>query len=204
MRRIGFRIDRNGLPNDYPTHLHKPKFWAELGRTIATFGFLEETLGRAIFAISLTTEYDEKDIDKALTKWRLTLPLNLTDTLPPLAERFEAGVKAHQTANSTGAAQIAAEVKRLAEIRNALCHGSWRKPDAMDRSQLHYIAKKAVTDAGVKPFEPKISTKWLRQWRAETLALICDVIDTVTELGWQFPGSAGPGDEVWPRSTGKQ
>jgi hypothetical protein len=203
MRKTAFRINRKGLPIGYPTHFHQPKFWAELGRTVATFGFLEETLGRAIFAISLTTEYDEKDIDKALTKWASTLPLNLTDTLLPLAERFEASVKAHQTANSTGAAQIASEVKRLAEIRNALCHGSWRKPDALDRSQLHYIAKKAVTDAGVKPFEPRVTIKWLQQRRAETVALICDVIDTVTELGWQFPGSGGPGDDVWPRATGK-
>jgi len=198
MRKNGFRIDRNGLPNDYPTHLHQPKFWAELGRTIATFGFLEETLGRAIFAINLTTEYDEKDIDKALERWKSTLHLNLTDTLPPLAERFEAGVKAHQDADKARAEHIAAEVKRLAEIRNALCHGSWRKPDVRGASQLHYIARKAVTDTGVKSFEPKISIKWLQKRRREALELVCDVIDTVTELGWQFPGSAGPGDEIWP------
>jgi hypothetical protein len=198
MSKNGFRIDRSGLPNDYPTHLHQPKFWAELGRTIATFGFLEETLGKAIFAISLTTEYDENDIDKALDKWKSTLPLNLTDTLPPLAERFEACVKAHQEANRAKAAHSSAEVKRLAAVRNALCHGSWRKPDALGRSQLHYIAKKAVTDTGVKPFEPKISIKWLQELRAEALELVCDVIDTVTELGWQFPGSTGPGDAIWP------
>jgi hypothetical protein len=198
MSKNNLRIDRRGLPNDYPTNLHQPKFWAELGRTIATFGFLEETLGRAIFAISLTTEYDEKDIDKALEKWKSTLPLNLTDTLHPLAERFEASVKAHQEANKARAALIAAEVKRLAEIRNALCHGSWRKPDIQGKSLLHYIAKKAVTDTGVKPYEPKISVKWLQRRRAEALELICDVIDTVTELGWQFPGSTGTGDVIWP------
>jgi len=198
MSKNRLRIDRKGLPNEYPTHLHQSKFWAELGRTIATFGFLEETLGRAIFAINLTTEYDEKDIAKALDKWKSTLPLNLTDTLPPLAERFEAGVKGHQEANKARAAHIAAEVKRLAEIRNALCHGSWRKPDVQDKSQLHYMAKKAVTDTGVKPFEPKISIKWMQKRRAEALELICDVIDIVTELGWQFPGSTGPGDVIWP------
>ena len=55
-----------------------------------------------------------------------------------------------------------------------------------------------MTDTGVKSFEPKISIKWLQKRRREALDVVCDVIDTVTELGWQFPGSTGPGDEIWP------
>ena len=38
----------------YPTHKHDPIFWEALGRTIATFGFLEEVLGKAIYAFSKT------------------------------------------------------------------------------------------------------------------------------------------------------
>ncbi len=30
------------LPPSFPTHQHSPKFWEQLGRTVATFGCLEE------------------------------------------------------------------------------------------------------------------------------------------------------------------
>jgi hypothetical protein len=43
-------------------------FWEALGRTIATFGFLEEVLGKAIFAFTATTQYQESDIDAAHTQ----------------------------------------------------------------------------------------------------------------------------------------
>jgi hypothetical protein len=40
-------------------------FWETLGRTIATFGFLEEVLGKAIFAFTATTRHQESEIDAA-------------------------------------------------------------------------------------------------------------------------------------------
>jgi len=40
----GFLVDLNNLPSLFPTHRHSPMFWETLGRTIATFGFLEEVL----------------------------------------------------------------------------------------------------------------------------------------------------------------
>jgi len=42
------------LPTGFPTHKHPSEFWEALGRTVATFGFLEETLGKAIFAFTAT------------------------------------------------------------------------------------------------------------------------------------------------------
>ena len=38
-------VDHKNLPMGFPTHMHSAEFWEALGRTIATFGFLEETLG---------------------------------------------------------------------------------------------------------------------------------------------------------------
>ena len=49
-----FIVDLNKLPSLFPTHRHSPMFWEALGRTIATFGFLEEVLGKAIFAFTAT------------------------------------------------------------------------------------------------------------------------------------------------------
>jgi hypothetical protein len=50
-------IDRDRLPPLFPTHGHSPQFWEQLGRTIATYGFLEEALGKAIFAFTATRRY---------------------------------------------------------------------------------------------------------------------------------------------------
>ena len=56
-------IDSDGLPEKFPTHRHEPKFWESLGRAIATFGFLEEVLGKAIFSFTATRPYEEAEIE---------------------------------------------------------------------------------------------------------------------------------------------
>jgi len=55
-----FVVDTKNLPPLFPTHRHSAMFWENLGRTIATFGFLEEVLGKAIFVFSATTQYPER------------------------------------------------------------------------------------------------------------------------------------------------
>jgi hypothetical protein len=45
----GFVVNIDGLPVSFPTHRHDATFWESLGRTVATFGFLEEILGKTIF-----------------------------------------------------------------------------------------------------------------------------------------------------------
>jgi hypothetical protein len=61
-----FVVDLKKLPFLFPTHGHSPKFWENLGRTIATFGFLKEVLGKAIFSFTATTPY--KEIETAYPK----------------------------------------------------------------------------------------------------------------------------------------
>jgi hypothetical protein len=60
-----FVVDLNKLPSMFPTHRHCSVFWEKLGRAIATFGFLEEVLGKAIFAFTATTRHNENEIDAA-------------------------------------------------------------------------------------------------------------------------------------------
>src|ERR1017187_3309767 len=77
----GYAVDLLKLPKDYPTQRLPGEFWEELGRTVATFGFLEETLGRAIFAITGTRQIAEEDVEAELAKWLLTLQKALSDPL---------------------------------------------------------------------------------------------------------------------------
>ena len=62
-------IDSDGLLEKFPTHRHEPKFWESLGRAIATFGFLEEVLGKAIFSFTATRPYEEAEIEQAYLEW---------------------------------------------------------------------------------------------------------------------------------------
>src|SRR5665647_1735592 len=81
-------IDRDKLPPLFPTHRHLPRFWEQLGRTIATYGFLEEVLGKAIFAFTATRNYSPDEIDAAYQAWLPQLERALTDQLRNLAESY--------------------------------------------------------------------------------------------------------------------
>lgn len=60
-------IDRSRLPALLPTL--PPAFWEQLGRTVAAFGFLEEMLGKAIFALTGNRKYEAHEIEKAYEEW---------------------------------------------------------------------------------------------------------------------------------------
>ena len=59
-----FYTDCAQLPANYPTHRHGAEFWDALGRAVATFGFLEWVLGRAIFALTGTRKIIRSRIRK--------------------------------------------------------------------------------------------------------------------------------------------
>lgn len=186
-------IKRTELPQQWPTSLHTPDFWEQLGRTVATFGFLEDTLARAIFAFTATTEYSEEEAVKVLGKWREQLEQALTDTLWPLSEVYGKVVRQHHEANFKNVGDLVADIKAASKVRNALCHGAWMRPDADGKSELRYFDKKDGK------FETRIDTAWLRQVQDHVLDLICNVINSVTVMGWEFPGGVRLGQPIWTK-----
>ena len=58
-------IDKDRLPDRFPTHRHEAGFLEEPDRMVATFGFLEEVLGKAIFAFTGTRPYSEEEVREA-------------------------------------------------------------------------------------------------------------------------------------------
>src|SRR4051794_18222174 len=91
-------VDEKNLPKDFPTHLHAGEFWEELGRTVATFGFLEETLGKAIFAFTATREFPEDQIQAEFEKWLPTLQRALSDPLGGLIDAYGKAVRNNKAA----------------------------------------------------------------------------------------------------------
>jgi hypothetical protein len=73
----------------------------------------------------------------------------------------------------------------------AICHGSWKAPDDQGRSRPLYVDKKR----GV--FETQIDIALLKQLQKHIAELACTVVSTVTQMGFQFPGSSGTGKPVF-------
>ncbi|ACM26547.1 hypothetical protein [Rhizobium rhizogenes] len=189
-RKQGFVVDAGNMPKLYPTHLHKPSFWESLGRAVATFGLLEDALARAIFAFTGTRQYSESEVEKAFGKWIAGLEKTLSDTLRPLIEKYASAVKAHPDAHVENFDDLVLHLKNASEIRNAICHGAWGAPNSQGFSELRYFAK-----TGEK-FETPIDEKFLLTLQCHVAELISHVISSVTHMGWQFPGSSGPGDPI--------
>ena len=80
-------------------------------------------------------------------------------------------------------------------MRNVLCHGSWsRSPDKNSASVPLFIRKERNQD--VEVFDTAIDAEFLQQTQRHTAELACEVVNTVTHMGWKFPGSVGPGEPI--------
>ena len=186
----GYVIDQSGLPSKYPTHLHEAEFWEALGRAVATFGFLEEVLGRAIFSFTATKPYSEEEIQKAYDEWLPKLECALTDQLVGLVNSYSKAVREHPQAKITNFEDLIEDLKEASKLRNVLCHGSWRSPDASGASVPHFVNRQKEV------FETAINIEFLNRTQQHTASLVSAVIKTVAHMGWQFPGTSGPGKVI--------
>ncbi len=184
-------IDLSAVPDQFPTHRHKSEFWEKLGRIVATFGFLEETLGKAIFAFAATRPYSEKEVLKAYEDWLPNLERALYDQLGNLIEAYGKAVRDHPNATIENLDELLCKLKAASKIRNVICHGSWGPPDSEGASLPFFVSRQ------MERFETPIDTQYLIQLQRHVSELICTVICTVTHIGWQFPGSHGPGKPIW-------
>lgn len=186
-------INLGALPSNYPTQLHSSEFWEALGRTVATFGFLEEILGKAIFAFTGTKEYSDEDIADALEKWLPTLEQALYRPLGNLIDLFVKSIRENQSATIENIEDLETNLREASALRNVLCHGSWRKPDNEGASVPFFVNNKMMV------FNSPVDVAFLRQTQVAVCELACAVVNTVTHMGFQFPGGAGPGKSIWTR-----
>ncbi len=186
-----FIVDSKALPKMFPTQMHEPVFWESIGRTVATFGFLEETLRKAIFSFTATKPYSEEKIQAAYENWLPKLQHALTDQLWNLTESYGKAVREHPDSTIEDLDDILNQLKEASKIRNVICHGSWRPPNSNGASIPFFVNRNQ------EHLETPIDIEFLNQVQRHTTELICAVINTVTHMGWQFPGSNGPGKEIW-------
>ena len=184
-------IDIGQLPVGYPTQRHDPAFWEHLGRTVATFGFLEEVLGRAIFSFTGTKPYAESEVEAAYAAWLPKLEHALTDALGKLIDSFGKAVNDHPNATIENLDDLLSDLRKASAIRNVLCHGSWRLPDSQGASVPFFVNTQKMI------FDSAVDIAFLKQTQRHAAELACAVVNTVTHMGWQFPGSAGPGEPIY-------
>lgn len=180
-------IERSGLPPTFPTHSQDASFWEALGRAVAAFGFLEWTLQRAIFALSGDQPAPEEEAERqvALNAWQKELEEALKATLGLLATGFERAVANHPRANKEYAAEVVAEIRAAAPLRNAICHTCWQPASAV-------VAKPFFVSRNLEVLESEIDIAWLEQLHRHVAQLALDVMDTVTATGLAFPGTTDP------------
>jgi len=184
-------IDLKRLPVDYPTQRHDPAFWEHLGRTVATFGFLEEVLGKAIFSFTGTKPYAASEVEAAYAAWLPKLEHALTDALGNLINNFGKAVREHPDATIENLDDLLSDLKKASDIRNVLCHGSWRLPNDQGASVPFYVNTQKMI------IESAVDIQFLKQTQRYAAKLACAVVNTVTRIGRQFPGSSGPGEPIY-------
>ena len=187
-----FVVDIKNLPSLFPTHRHSVVFWENLGRTVATFGFLEEVLGKAIFAFTATTRYPESEAEAAFERWLPKLERALIDPLAGLIDAYGKAVRSNSEATIRNLDDLLSELRKAAVIRNVLCHGSWRTPDADGKSLPLYVNRQRW--CGIR----RLTVRTCNRQKA-VAELACEVVTTVTHMGWQFPGMRGPGKTVFEK-----
>jgi len=192
-----FVVNFQELPPDFPTHKHSSEFWEALDRTVATFGFLEETLGKAIFSFTATRRIPPNELEAEFEKWLPTLQRALIDPLGGLIDSYAKVVRANSCATITNLDDLLDNLRKASAIRNVLCHGSWRISDKEGRSLPLFVNKKREV------FQTPMDVAYLKQVQRHVAELICDVVSSVTHMGWQFPGSNGPGFPIWPHQRGE-
>ena len=187
-------VDVNTLPPDFPTHRHDAVFWERLGRTVATYGFLEEMLGKAIFSFTATKRYKATEVDAAFEEWLPTLKRALKDPLGGLINLYGKAVRDHPVAAVEDLDVLLDRLREAARLRNVLCHGSWSAPDQNGASVPLFVDRK------LNVFDTPIDCAFLDQVQRHVAEVSCAVISSVTYMGWRFPGTHGPGMPIWSSS----
>ncbi|MEJ0050140.1 MAG: hypothetical protein WDN02_02800 [Methylovirgula sp.] len=166
-------------------------FWEHLGRAVATFWYLEYVLTRAIFAFTATRRYPEVEIQAAFDKWLPTLERALRDPLGNLIDSYAKAVRDHPSTTPPNFDELLLQLREASTLRNVLCHACWNAPGSDGRSLPIFVNNRMMV------FDTVIDTAYLTQTQRGTAELSCDVITSVTHLGWRFPGFDGPRKPVY-------
>ena len=193
--RTRYVVARERMDPRWPTHACPAEFWEELGRTIAKLGFLEDCLKRANLAITATQKFKSvEEATEAFRKWQRSLGKSLDESLGELSKRLVDALTEDDRFREAYVSELETKLRRVADWRNALCHGAWTDYDEKSgQATLRHWPRKGWREQSEQP----ISRADLAAIGDDAVDITCRVIEAVTSNGHQFPGSEGPGDPAW-------
>ena len=176
------------VPPNWPTNRANAHFWEELGRLVATFGMLEDTLTRTFYVVSVKRRGDMKgELDEDETEWREKLEKPLSDTLGQIRTRLENEWKQEEGDIPQHREELLCELTALGRERNRLCHGAWVRFGDEDVNTVRFFPKNKELEG---KHEQRISMDDLRTVRERGANCIGALIQLVrNEYGVVFPGT---------------
>ena len=121
-------IDRDTLHADWLLSRDYPAFWEELGKTVATFGYLENELTSACY-LPTAPPADlgnlQPDQAEAHLKWYAKVEGYRADAMFALIDRFDELLREDGRVSHTVRAELRRLLDELRMWRNALCHRAW-------------------------------------------------------------------------------
>ena len=186
----GYVIDREQMPEGWPT-VHIPsEFWSEYGKAVGTFCILEDNLKRAYSKITGTRRYEFQTEDKAkkdVAAWGRELEKSLNESLGKLIERITKAIREDDRYPTDAGDALEQKLESVAEWRNALCHGSWVEHDKdTGVTTLRYWRGKGWRQGTTQKHLSKDDLVAIRKLCTDC---IFDVVDAVTHQGHRFPGT---------------
>ena len=188
------QVDIDNLPAYWPTHFIDDNFWKELGRVIATFGFLETTLAKTIYVLSAKRERKEIT-DEMYKRWLARTQKSLQEPLGYLINEYEKELKEEiklgtEISKQIDLPQLIKGLREGKKLRDVLCHSSWSPGETKDKAKPFFMNRKEEI------FDTECDIAYLRQIRKATQEMICMCMNTVTLKGFEFPG-VSESSEQW-------
>lgn len=165
-----------------------------LGQCVANFGWLEEIIKRAIYALDRARLADDLT-QTELATWLDHIGQIADDSLGTLIDQLGAAIRRHP-----GLRDRDAIIDRLADLRhyrNLLCHASWRPTERPGHWHPAFVAARGEINEG------PMSVTDLDRVRQETVDLGAMVLQVMRATGvtGRWAGDDGP-DENGPDEDG--
>ena len=176
----------DAAPN-WPTQRGSDQFWEELGRTVATFGMLEDTLTRSYFIVSGHRRVEENENPQVLLDtWYDVLVATLSDPLGTLTKKLNREWKRQNGDQADEKRRIILELKALGRERNKVCHGAWIGFEENDTGTIRFFAKGREREGNHRQ---RLSIDDIRAVRNRARNCIGDLMQVLrVEYGAEFPG----------------
>lgn len=179
---------RWNFPANAPTARANAHFWEELGRVVATFGMLEDTLTRTFYVVSLKRRVEMKgELDEAEAAWRENLEKPLSDTLGQIRVRLENEWEQQNGDIPQHRRELLEELTALGRERNRLCHGAWVRFGDEDVHTVRFFPKDREMEGNHEQQVSMDDLRTVKQRAANCIGVLIHLVQN--EYGVVFPGT---------------